>query len=76
MGIEAGISGYAQGDLLKMFLTRASKFGYVIAVLDSSPIKTLADVKGKIIGVHIPSTAMSATLGGPAGFGGPEAGGL
>ena len=52
MGIEAGISGYPNGDELKMFLTRASKFGYVIAVLDSSPIKTLADLKGKTIGVH------------------------
>ena len=52
MGIEAGISGYANGDVLKMFLTRASKFGYVIAVLDSSLINTLADLKGKTIGVH------------------------
>jgi len=52
MGIEAGISGYAKGDVLKMFLTRASKFGYVIAVLDNSPVKTLADLKGKKIGVH------------------------
>ncbi len=52
IGIEAGISGYAKGDVLKMFLTRASKFGYVIAVLDSSPIKTLSDLRGKTIGVH------------------------
>jgi NitT/TauT family transport system substrate-binding protein len=37
---------------MKMFLTRASKFGYVIAVLQDSPIKTLADLKGKTIGVH------------------------
>jgi NitT/TauT family transport system substrate-binding protein len=52
MGIEEAIAGYPRGDFLKMFLTRASKFGYVIAVLDSSPVKTLAEVKGKIIGVH------------------------
>ena len=52
MGIEEAIAGYPRGDSLKMFLTRASKFGYVIAVLDSSPVKTLAQVQGKIIGVH------------------------
>jgi NitT/TauT family transport system substrate-binding protein len=52
MGIEVPIQEYAHGQPMKMFLTRASKFGYVIAVLDSSPVKTLAQVKGKIIGVH------------------------
>jgi len=52
VGIEEGIAGYPRGDFMKMFLTRASKFGYVIAVLDDSPIKTLADLKGKTIGVH------------------------
>jgi len=52
MGIEAAISGYDTGRRLTMFLTRASKFGYVLAVLDSSPIRTLADFKGKTIGVH------------------------
>jgi NitT/TauT family transport system substrate-binding protein len=52
MGIEAAITGYDDGIHLKMFLTRASKFGYVIAVLENSPIRTLADFKGKSIGVH------------------------
>jgi NitT/TauT family transport system substrate-binding protein len=52
IGVEAAISGYDNGAHLKMFLTRASKFGYVIAVLDDSPIKALADLKGKKIGVH------------------------
>ncbi|HWA20879.1 MAG TPA: ABC transporter substrate-binding protein [Caulobacterales bacterium] len=52
IGVEAAISGYDDGARLKMFLTRASKFGYVIAVLDDSPIKTLAELKGKKIGVH------------------------
>jgi NitT/TauT family transport system substrate-binding protein len=52
IGIEAAIQAYDQGLHMKMFLTRASKFGYVIAVLQDSPIKTLADLKGKTIGVH------------------------
>ncbi|HWA68383.1 MAG TPA: ABC transporter substrate-binding protein [Rhizomicrobium sp.] len=52
MGIEAAILGYDKGRRLTMFLTRASKFGYVLAVLDSSPIRTMADFKGKTIGVH------------------------
>lgn len=62
MGIESAITSYGQGDHLKMFLTRASKFGYVIAVLDSSPIKTLADFKGKSIGVHTVNGGPSASL--------------
>jgi NitT/TauT family transport system substrate-binding protein len=52
IGIEAAIQAYEQGLHMKMFLTRASKFGYVIAVLQDSPIRTLADLKGKTIGVH------------------------
>ena len=30
IGIEAAITAYGQGKQLKMFLTRASKFGYVL----------------------------------------------
>ena len=52
IGIEAAIQAYDQGLHMKMFLTRASKFGYVIAVLEDGPIKTLADLNGKTIGVH------------------------
>ncbi len=62
--IEAGISGYPHGDFLRMFLTRASKFGYVVAVLDSSPIKTLAEVKGNIIGVHNTVSSDVSNVGG------------
>jgi ABC-type nitrate/sulfonate/bicarbonate transport system substrate-binding protein len=40
-----------------MFLARASKFGYVIGVPVDSPIRTLADFKGKKIGVHSTSGA-------------------
>ena len=68
---------YDEGIHLKMFLARASKFGYVIGVPEASPIRTLADLKGKKIGVHS-ATGSFGGLGhavGPVG-GGPEAGGL
>ena len=52
IGIEAAITAYGQGKQLKMFLTRASKFGYVLTALEDSPIKSLADFRGKSIGVH------------------------
>jgi NitT/TauT family transport system substrate-binding protein len=52
IGIEPVITRRDEGIHLKMFLSRASKFGYVIAVPADSPIKTLADFKGKTLGVH------------------------
>jgi NitT/TauT family transport system substrate-binding protein len=52
VGIEPLVSRYDEGIHLKMFLARASKFGYVIGVPEDSPIRTLADLKGRKIGVH------------------------
>jgi len=52
IGIEPLVTKYDDGIRLMMFLTRASKFGYVIAVPAGSPIRTLADFKGKKVGVH------------------------
>jgi len=52
VGIEPLVSRYDEGIRLKMFLARASKFGYVIGVPEDSGIRTLADLKGKKIGVH------------------------
>jgi len=52
VGIEPLISRYDEGVHMKMFFTRASKFGYVIGVPVDSPYKTLADLKGQKIGVH------------------------
>jgi NitT/TauT family transport system substrate-binding protein len=52
VGIEPLVSRYNEGIHLKLFLARASKFGYVIGVPEDSPIKTLAGFKGKKIGVH------------------------
>jgi ABC-type nitrate/sulfonate/bicarbonate transport system substrate-binding protein len=50
--IEPLVDHYDDGIRMKLFLSRASKFGVVIAVLQDSPIKNLADLKGKSIGVH------------------------
>jgi ABC-type nitrate/sulfonate/bicarbonate transport system substrate-binding protein len=52
VGIEPLVSRYDEGIHLKMFLTRASKFGYVIGVPADGPVRTLAELKGKKIGVH------------------------
>lgn len=47
---EAVIQGYEKGLRLQYFFAHASRFSNVLAVLDDSPIKTLADFKGKNIG--------------------------
>lgn len=67
IGIEPLITNYGRGVRLKMFLTRAAKFTYVYAVLDDSPIKSLADLKRKNIGVHSADGA-SATAATESGL--------
>jgi len=62
IGIEPLVTEYDEGVRLKMFLARASKFGYVIAVPEDSPIKTPAGFRGKKIGVH----ALTGPSGGVA----------
>jgi NitT/TauT family transport system substrate-binding protein len=66
IGIEPLITDYNKGIRLKMFLSRAAKFTYVYGVLEDSPIKSLTDFKGKVIGVHSSdgSTAQGATESG------------
>lgn len=66
IGIEPLITDYRKGVRLKMFLSRAAKFTYVYGVLETSPIKSLTDFKGKVIGVHSSdgSTAQGATESG------------
>ncbi len=66
IGIEPLITDYDKGLQMRMFLSRAAKFTYVYAVLDDSPIQSLADFKGKKIGVHSSdgSTATVATQSG------------
>jgi ABC-type nitrate/sulfonate/bicarbonate transport system substrate-binding protein len=62
IGIEPLITNYGDDIRLKMFLARSSKFAYVIAVPDGSPISTLADFKGKTIGVQVISAAASGVF--------------
>jgi ABC-type nitrate/sulfonate/bicarbonate transport system substrate-binding protein len=53
IGIEPLIANYGDGIRLKMFLSRARTFAYVIAVPEDGPILQLSDLKGKTIGVHV-----------------------
>jgi NitT/TauT family transport system substrate-binding protein len=62
IGIEPPITNFVDGIRLRMFLSRASKFAYVIAVPEDSPVKTLADLKGKNIGVHVINAAASGAF--------------
>jgi NitT/TauT family transport system substrate-binding protein len=48
---EAIAQGYDKGLRLQYFLSRSTRFSNVMAVLDSSPIRTIEDFKGKNIGV-------------------------
>jgi NitT/TauT family transport system substrate-binding protein len=50
MSIESIILGYPKGLRLQTFLTRNRRYGFVLAVPDDSPIRTLADFKGQPIG--------------------------
>jgi NitT/TauT family transport system substrate-binding protein len=54
---EAVIQGYDKGLKLQYFFAHAARFSNVLAVLDDSPIKTLADFKGKNIGEINPGSA-------------------
>ena len=48
--IEPTIQGYSKGLRLQIFFSRVATYEYLLAVLDDSPIKTLAEFKGKDIG--------------------------
>jgi NitT/TauT family transport system substrate-binding protein len=53
IGIERMFTGYEIGVHAQLFLAWASRYTYVMAVLEDSPIKSLADFKGKSVGVHL-----------------------
>jgi NitT/TauT family transport system substrate-binding protein len=52
IGIEPVMTGYERGVALQVFLARMGTYTYVLAVLDDSPIRTLADFRGAKVGVH------------------------
>jgi NitT/TauT family transport system substrate-binding protein len=57
MSIEPIILGYAKGIRLQVFFSRVLRYDYLLAVLDESPIRTLADFKGASIGEPAPGSA-------------------
>jgi NitT/TauT family transport system substrate-binding protein len=50
------ITGYEKGVRLQVFFMRDSKNTYALGVLDDSPIKTLADFKGTLLGEYSPAS--------------------
>jgi NitT/TauT family transport system substrate-binding protein len=48
--VEPAIIGYSKGVRIKFFLNRHPIYDYTLAVLSTSPIKTLADFKGADLG--------------------------
>jgi NitT/TauT family transport system substrate-binding protein len=57
MSIEPIILGYEKGIRLQIFFSRVLRYDYLLAVLDESPIRTLADFKGADIGEPAPGSA-------------------
>jgi NitT/TauT family transport system substrate-binding protein len=55
--LEPVLSGYSKGLRLTAFFSRDPSYFQVLAVLDSSPIKTLADFKGTTIGEYTVGSA-------------------
>jgi NitT/TauT family transport system substrate-binding protein len=50
MSTEPALTGYAKGINLQFFFMRQLHYAYVMAVLADSPVRTVADLKGKQIG--------------------------
>jgi NitT/TauT family transport system substrate-binding protein len=51
-GMEPIIAGYDKGVRAQFFFNRDPRYDYVTAVLSDSPIRTLADFKGKNLGEY------------------------
>ena len=60
MSVEPAILGYSKGLRLQVFFSRVHEYDYLLAVLDDSPIRTLADFRGKDIGE--PNVASSTEI--------------
>jgi len=50
LSVEPILQGYEKGLRLQFFFGRDPRYDYVLGVLDDSPIRTLADFKGKVLG--------------------------
>jgi NitT/TauT family transport system substrate-binding protein len=62
MSVEPAIQGYEKGLRLVFFFDYDPQFNWVLGVLDDSPIRTLADFKGKTIGEISPGSAVEPIL--------------
>ncbi len=70
LSVEPILIGSEKGIHLTVFLSRQSRFSYVLAVLANSPIKTLEDFKGATLGeVNAGSAGEPATESMLAGAG-------
>jgi NitT/TauT family transport system substrate-binding protein len=70
LSVEAVLQGYDHGLRLVLFWARDPTYNNVLGVLDNSPIRTLADFKGKDIGeVNVGATAEYAVGSMLAGAG-------
>jgi len=56
LALEPIIQGYEKGVHLTTFFARDPHYEFVVAVLDDSPIKTLADFKGQSLGEISPGS--------------------
>jgi NitT/TauT family transport system substrate-binding protein len=59
--MEPVISGYEKGVRLTFFYNRDPLYDYALAVLSTSPIKTLADFKGATLGEYTTGSAAEIT---------------
>jgi ABC-type nitrate/sulfonate/bicarbonate transport system substrate-binding protein len=62
LSMEPLLSNYEKGLRLQLFLARELHYSYVLSVLDESPIKSLADFKGVVIGAHILGPSSSGEI--------------
>jgi NitT/TauT family transport system substrate-binding protein len=68
--VEPVLIGYEKGLRLQFILSRQVRYSYVLAVLASSPIRTLGDFKGAVLGeTTAGATAEAATQSMLAGVG-------
>jgi NitT/TauT family transport system substrate-binding protein len=58
ISVEPVLIGYEKGLRLQFFLSRQARYSYVLGVLAGSPIRSLADFKGTVLG--------ESTAGSPA----------
>jgi len=67
ISVEPVILGYEKGLRLQFFFARGARYSYVLGVLNDSPIKSLSDFKGAVLGQTAANTsdvAAKSMLGG------------